>query len=298
MNVNQDEYEEIDEDGDNNIISNEDLFDDIVHKTLNQVLSLNNYEPLKKMLNQKIMNNLLQQSEQFYFEDFNKLYNLILDLIKIFDETFKEKNEIYINLLFFIFRTQHRNIYNEDPMSKNKLENDILLSSKNVVKKAKRKRKIQTRTDRMEKNGNEINNKILLFKNNNREENPNDVNNIYNQNKKQEYNLNKINSNELEEGNRDTERDNKSRRIIKKIKYNPFCTYFCFLCVRKKKNIPNTLVNEGMNIIVEQLDILNLFRKLLKDEKIQETFSKDEVILMSDNCKFNIQEIMKNINLP
>ena len=58
MNVNQDEYEEIDEDGDNNIISNEDLFDDIVHKTLNQVLSLNNYEPLKKMLNQKIMNNL------------------------------------------------------------------------------------------------------------------------------------------------------------------------------------------------------------------------------------------------
>ncbi len=53
-----------------------------------------------------------------------------------------------------------------------------------------------------------------------------------------------------------------------------------------------------MNIIVEQLDILNLFRKLLKDEKIQETFSKDEVIVMSDNCKLNIQEIMKDINLP
>ena len=193
---------------------------------------------------------------------------------------------------------QTRNKFNEDQMSKNKLENDILLSSKNVVKKAKRKRKIQTRTDRMEKNGNEINNKILLFKNNNREENPNDVNNIYNQNKKQEYNLNKINSNEPVEGSRETERDNKSRRIIKKIKYNPFCTYFCFLCVRKRKNIPNTLVKEGMNIIVEQLDILNLFRKLLKDEKIQETFSKDEVIIMSDNCKFNIQEIMKNINLP
>ena len=67
---------------------------------------------------------------------------------------------------------------------------------------------------------------------------------------------------------------------------------------KKKKNIPNTLVNEGMNIIVEQLDILNLFRKLLKDEKIQETFSKDEVIVMSDNCKLNIQEIMKDINLP
>ena len=55
--INNDEYEDIDEDKDNNEIKN-DLFDDIVHKTLNEVLSLNNYEPLKKMLNQKIMNNL------------------------------------------------------------------------------------------------------------------------------------------------------------------------------------------------------------------------------------------------
>jgi len=108
----------------------------------------------------------------------------------------------------------------------------------------------------------------------------------------------RLRKSEMKGSGREIERDNKSRRIIKKIKYNPFCTYFCFLCVRKKKNIPNTLVNEGMNIIVEQLDILNLFRKLLKDEKIQETFSKDEVIVMSDNCKLNIQEIMKDINLP
>ena len=60
------------------------------------------------------MNNLLQQSEQFYSENFNKLYNLIIDLIKIFEVTFKEKDEKYVNLLFFIFRTQHRNIYNEE----------------------------------------------------------------------------------------------------------------------------------------------------------------------------------------
>ena len=55
--INNDEYEDIDEDKDDNEIKN-DLFDDIVHKTLNEVLSINNYEPLKKMLNQKIMNNL------------------------------------------------------------------------------------------------------------------------------------------------------------------------------------------------------------------------------------------------
>jgi hypothetical protein len=55
--INKDDYEDIDEDKDDNEIKN-DLFDDIVHKTLNEVLSINNYEPLKKMLNQKIMNNL------------------------------------------------------------------------------------------------------------------------------------------------------------------------------------------------------------------------------------------------
>jgi len=56
-NINNDEYEDIDEENDNEI-KNNDLFDDIVHKSLNEILSLNNYEPLKKMLNQKIMNNL------------------------------------------------------------------------------------------------------------------------------------------------------------------------------------------------------------------------------------------------
>ena len=39
---------------------------------------------------------------------------MILDLLNIFDESFKDKNEDYINLLFFIFRSQYRNIYEED----------------------------------------------------------------------------------------------------------------------------------------------------------------------------------------
>ena len=63
---------------------------------------------------ERIIDNLLKQSEQFYSENFEKLYNLILDLLNIFEESFKEKNEYYINLLFFIFRSQYRNIYEED----------------------------------------------------------------------------------------------------------------------------------------------------------------------------------------
>ena len=42
---------------------------------------------------ERIIDNLLKQSEQFYSENFEKLYNLILDLLNIFEESFKEKNE-------------------------------------------------------------------------------------------------------------------------------------------------------------------------------------------------------------
>ena len=82
----------------------------------------NNYE--------KIMNNLLEQSVLLYSDNYNNLYNVILELIKIFDETFKEKNEDYVNLLFFVFRQQYRNIYNEEiriKLLENFLKNKLLL---------------------------------------------------------------------------------------------------------------------------------------------------------------------------
>ena len=82
----------------------------------------NNYE--------KIMNNLLEQSVLLYSDNYNNLYNVILELIKIFDETFKEKNEEYVNLLFFVFRQQYRNIYNEEiriKLLENFLKNKLLL---------------------------------------------------------------------------------------------------------------------------------------------------------------------------
>ena len=75
---------------------------------------------------------------------------------------------------------------------------------------------------------------------------------------------------------------------------NKFCTYLCFLCVRKRKTMENALLNEGMNIITEQLDILNIFRKMHNDEKIQEHF-KDIPIEMSDACKVDIHDIINNI---
>ena len=72
-----------------------------------------NYEQfLNKYI--KITDNLLLQSTLFYCDSFDKLYNSIIDLINIFKDSFTEKNELYSNLLFFIFRQEYKNIYIEE----------------------------------------------------------------------------------------------------------------------------------------------------------------------------------------
>ena len=81
-----------------------------------------------------IMNNLLEQTAYLYKANYNSLYNSILELVKIFDETFKEKNNDYVNLLFFIYRQQYKNIYNDEIRIK-LVEN--LLNNKLLVKKSK-----------------------------------------------------------------------------------------------------------------------------------------------------------------
>ena len=52
------------------------------------------------------------------------------------------------------------------------------------------------------------------------------------------------------------------RAIIDKLKLSKFKIYFCFLCMRKTKNMENALIDEGMNIVNEKLDILHIFQKI------------------------------------
>ena len=56
-----------------------------------------------------IMNILFQQSISYYEEKFGNLFDNIIELVKFFDDIFKEKNEDYNNLIFFIFRQQYKN---------------------------------------------------------------------------------------------------------------------------------------------------------------------------------------------
>ena len=83
--------------------------------------------------------------------------------------------------------------------------------------------------------------------------------------------------------------------LIKRIKVNRFYASLCFLCARKKKNIQNILLDEGMKIIIEKLDIINLFKKIYRDEKLQlKTETQEEIIEMSEECKNNLHELFKS----
>ncbi len=59
----------------------------------------------------------------------------------------------------------------------------------------------------------------------------------------------------------------KNKKLIRKIKINKFCIYCSFYCIRNVSNIKNFLLDEGMKLIMEQLDVFNLFCNCIKMEE-------------------------------
>ena len=94
---------------------------------------------------------------------------------------------------------------------------------------------------------------------------------IYNNNNTNNYNINNLNITDVKERNTETEKDNKNDKIIERIKFNILYTYFCFLCLRRKKNLQNDLLDKGMKLVYKKLDIFNIFKKLhIFDSKSEE----------------------------
>ena len=89
-------------------------------------------------------------------------------------------------------------------------------------------------------------------------------------------------------------KENKNRSIINKIKMNCCCIYFWFCFARKKKNVQNILLDEGMGIIVENLDIMNIFKKIYNINKIEESLKVNEIIDMSDICKRKLNDLIRS----
>ena len=166
-------------------------------------------------------------------------------------------------------KKKKRKIKKKEHISTNILMNPISieLKSKNVLEDNLNKKEIIN----FHNKNNNINDNNLII---NKEEVKND-----------EINL-KIENNE-----------NRDRNIINRIKLNRLCICFCFLCARRQKNIQNFLLNEGMKIVSEKLDILYIFRVLTREEKLQEQLTeKEQIIEMSDECKDNIHFLYNSKN--
>ena len=174
----------------------------------------------------------------------------------------------------------------EEISSKNKfMEHDIIISKKNNNSSYTKKETNNTKKIL----------KIYHKKNEPIEKDKNDNNNF-----------NDMNSDCLEKKiedienihNESKEKNDQNKNIITKIKVNKFYVHCGFCCVRGISNLNNILLDEGMKLITEQLDVLNIFRKLYIEEKGEKKL-KEKIISveMSDECRNDIIEKIMELNI-
>ena len=56
----------------------------------------------------------------------------------------------------------------------------------------------------------------------------------------------------------------------------------------------NFLIDEGMRLISQYLDVINLFKKSFRETLLIEKIKEENVIEMSDECKENVQKVYKS----
>jgi hypothetical protein len=105
----------------------------------------------------------------------------------------------------------------------------------------------------------------VIFKNNLMQEEVNTKNSIkeFNLN----MNINKKNNFQLKAKRR--------KSLINKIEFEKLQVFLCFLCIPKRKSVHNYLLNEGIKMVSNKLDILNIFKNMYICEKISVNFNKD-----------------------
>ena len=104
---------------------------------------------------------------------------------------------------------------------------------------------------------------------------------------------NHLNVDKLKRYNTDFVGKEKNNNLeMKYIKLNNFLVYFGFCFIRKRKNVDNVLLDEGLSIITEKLDILNILKNLLLNENIQKNIKCEfEEIKFSEECSKTLEEL-------
>ena len=222
-----------------------------------------------------------KENDNIKLDDAPKIYNPKNLADYAFSGLDNNKNEYNIQL---------KNNINENAIQNLDINNEVSNLKKKKKKKIKQKASMISSVSR----NIEMTSKNLEVDN---LKNQNDKNNnIYNVSK-DINNLNMVNS-MASEGKieiKENETITENRRIVDRIKMNCCCIYFWFCFARKKKNVQNILLDEGMNIIVENLDIRNIFNKLFNINKLEQSFNVNSTVDMSDLCKIKLNDLTQSI---
>ena len=214
----------------------------------------------------------------------NSNKNNLLNKAKTF-KSLKHDYKLSSNILVYSNEntTKTKSIMKEGvTTSENKLNYDNILSPKSTsLLKVKNKRKIKkkklVRINSMKSENEGIKSKHIL-KNNLKDEN-------------------EIKNSNFNFGEHIIETEKVSRQKISKLTFTKVDLYVCFLCTRKRKKIQNILIDEGMNMFSEKLDVINIFTKLMKIEDFENLAHKEKAIEMSDECKKRLQDFNYPKNL-
>ena len=216
--------------------------------------------------------------------DLNESPN-ILQIPKIYEKIeplnkFSSQNNIS-NEIELTKRT-HNQLNEDFNFNKNKIGNEKVLAIR-VPSLSKKKKKIKLKkkaTFSSKMNKIEINHEINTLKS--------PLKSPKNENLEKEI--------ELSYRNKETNKgkENENSNIIDKFNFTKVDKYLCCICIRKRTNMPNILIDEGMRLISECLDIINIFKRAHLENQLLDKIDNEEYIQMSDECKKSLKKVYKS----
>ena len=204
-------------------------------------------------------------------------FDLILSII--IDLLYKKSlvNDLFqfdLDKKLIIIKSNKKNITKENNSKKTNFINQVLINEKNNDKKTISKKNEYSNSNKLIKDGfsssssEDSRMKFRIYNINLKKKNK--INNTEHQiEKKENIDENKIKMEIME--------TKENKNIVNIIKVNKICHYLYFWFCKKRNNIQNVLLEEGLQIIIENLDIVNLFRKVCIDEGKQMLLKKTEI---------------------
>ena len=210
-------------------------------------------------------------------EELGGLMEIIMTIIRFFLSYYVDKlyDIALVNSLFkFEFENElkkNEKIEIEEKVNKNKMKNLDLESNSNKEGETYEELKVESNKYKKPLKKKK---KIIIKKSSNKSLGRNNNRRIYTVNNQISTSdgKEKIITTENNDKNYESNKSINKNNSINKITYNKFCFYCFFFCHTKRKTKENKLLEEGMDIIKDNLDIINIFKQINKNEKIVRNF--------------------------